>query len=52
MLDDFEHGTPYQMRIESVDESGNKSVSEDLTFLTPSPEKNIIDIIINGLVNP
>ena len=46
ILTEFQPGGLYQIRIESLDSSGNKSISEDYTILTPRKEENIIDIIV------
>ena len=44
----LEPGMVYRFRVESSDSSGNTSVSQDFTFLTPQEKKTITQIIIQN----
>ncbi|MCK5096339.1 MAG: hypothetical protein KAR24_03230, partial [Candidatus Pacebacteria bacterium] len=44
----FKPGRVYRFRIESIDGLGNVSYSKDYTILTPRPEENILDLILDN----
>jgi alpha-tubulin suppressor-like RCC1 family protein len=44
----FKPGKVYRFRIESIDGIGNISTSKDYTILTPRPQENVLDLIINN----
>jgi alpha-tubulin suppressor-like RCC1 family protein len=44
----FQPGKVYRFRIESIDGLGNRSVSKDYTILTPAPEENVLDLILDN----
>jgi len=46
LLPALKPGQVYRFRAESIDSSGNVSLSKDFTFLTPQQKKTIIQIII------
>ncbi|KKT35086.1 MAG: hypothetical protein UW24_C0015G0020 [Parcubacteria group bacterium GW2011_GWA2_44_12] len=52
VLENFEKGSTYQLRVAVTDKAGNKGISQDSTFLTPTEENNIINLIWNALTAP
>jgi hypothetical protein len=48
VLTSFRPGSVYKYWVESTDQSGNKSVSDKYTTLTPTEKQTIIDIISNN----
>ncbi len=52
VLENFEKGILYQLRVAVADKAGNSGVSQDITFLTPSKENNILNLIWNTLTAP
>jgi hypothetical protein len=47
LLPALKPGQVYRFKVESIDSSGNVSLSKDFTFLTPQQKKTIIQIIIS-----
>jgi len=49
LFTEFNPGTVYTFRVESVDSGGNKTLSDPHTFMTPKKTESIIDVIIRVL---
>ncbi len=49
LFTEFVPGTVYTFRVESTDSSGNSTISDPNTFMTPRKSESIIDVIIRVL---
>jgi hypothetical protein len=49
IIKDLQPASSYHYRLVSADKRGNRTVSQDYTFVTPSKEKSIIQLIIKSL---
>ncbi|HMB65268.1 MAG TPA: fibronectin type III domain-containing protein, partial [Patescibacteria group bacterium] len=49
VLTDFKPGTPYSFRAESIDSSGNKTLSQINTILAPQREESVFELIFKNL---
>ena len=49
VISSFKPGSVYQFRVESIDSSGNRSLSNAFTILTPRPQQSVLDLIIKNL---
>ncbi|USN54037.1 MAG: fibronectin type III domain-containing protein [Candidatus Nomurabacteria bacterium] len=49
VLTSFEPGSVYQFKVESTDSSGQTSVSEPLTILTPQQEQTVVQVILGSV---
>ncbi len=48
ILMDFDPSSVYQYKVISIDKRGNSSISKDYSFLTPSKQESIFDLIISN----
>ena len=49
VITDFEPGSPYSFRVESIDSSGNVSLSRVNTILAPQREESVFELIFKNL---
>jgi hypothetical protein len=48
ILTDFDPSSVYQFKVISIDKRDNTSISKDYSFLTPSKQESIFDLIISN----
>ena len=48
ILTDFDASSVYQYKVISIDKQENSSISKDYSFLTPSKQESIFDLIISN----
>ncbi|MCD4693844.1 hypothetical protein K8R62_00610, partial [bacterium] len=49
VITDFEPGSPYSFKVESIDSSGNVSLSRINTILAPQREESVFELIFKNL---
>ena len=51
VINDFDPGAVYQFQVESIDSSGNSTISKTINILTPQKEESVFQVIFGSFQN-